>query len=149
MTISRGFGALLLLTCSLPLAAQAPEFRLISQAAYLERASAAPEKKPLVLDVRTAQEFAAGHVPGAINLPHDQIETRIDELEGARDRDVIVYCRSGRRADLALRVLRAHGFEKLWHVEGDFLAWEAANRPVERESAGPAPPAPVTEPKQP
>jgi rhodanese-related sulfurtransferase len=84
----------------------------------------------VVLDVRTAQEFAAGHVPGAINIPHDQVEARIGELEHARDREIVVYCRTGRRSDLALQILAARGFSKLLHLEGDYLAWQAAGRPV-------------------
>lgn len=159
MKPSRSRLASLLLACSLPLAAQTPaqapsqaqpaapapasQFRLISQDALLER-ERTEEAKPLVLDVRTAQEFSAGHVPGAINLPHDQIAGRIAEIDGARDRDVIVYCRSGRRSELALQTLKAQGFGKLWHLEGDYLAWEAASRAVER-----APPVAEPAPKQP
>lgn len=161
--ISRSCLVSLLLAGALPLAAQVPaqapaqtpalaqatppvqaapsQFRLISQDALLERERAAKDE-PLVLDVRTAQEYAAGHVPGAINLPHDQVAARIAEIDGARDRDVIVYCRSGRRSELALGTLRAQGFGKLWHLEGDYLAWEAAERPVER-APGAAAPAPV------
>ncbi len=116
--------------------APAPEDRLISQEQLLERGSS--EQEPVgVLDVRTAEEFAAAHVPGARNLPHDQIAARIHELEELRDRDLVVYCRSGRRTQLALDVLRAHGFTRLWHLDGDFLAWEAKGQPT--ESATPAP----------
>ena len=81
---------------------------------------------PLVLDVRTHDEYAAGHVPGAILIPHDQLEDRITEL--GEPRDVVVYCRSGRRSGLAEPVLEAHGF-RVSQLEGSWNAWEAAGMP--------------------
>lgn len=85
----------------------------------------------VVLDVRTPKEFAEGHVPGAINISHDELEARLPELEADRDRDVVVYCRSGKRAGLALDMLEKAGFKRLYHLEGDYLGWAAASRPVE------------------
>jgi|JI7StandDraft_1071085.scaffolds.fasta_scaffold464037_2 rhodanese-related sulfurtransferase len=99
--------------------------------------------KLLVLDVRTAEEFAAGHVPGARNIPHDALAARIAEIEDARGSEVVVYCRSGRRSQLAIETLTARGFTRISHLSGDFLAWQAANRPIETTAAAPAtPPAP-------
>jgi rhodanese-related sulfurtransferase len=112
-------------------AADAPR---ISQADLLARM----EKKDaslVVLDVRTPAEFAAGHVPGARNVSHDQLAAKLAELEPLRDKDVVLYCRSGRRSLLAEDVLRKAGFNKLLHLDGDYLAWEAQQRPVEREAA--------------
>ena len=83
----------------------------------------------MVLDVRTAAEFAAGHVPGARNVSHDLLASRIDELAAARDKQVVLYCRSGRRTLLAEDILRKAGFKKLAHLEGDYLAWEAEKQP--------------------
>ena len=85
----------------------------------------------VVLDVRTAKEFAEGHVPGAINISHDELEARLPELEADRDRDVVVYCRSGKRAGIALDMLEKAGFKRLYHLEGDYLGWAEASRPVE------------------
>lgn len=87
---------------------------------------------PVVLDVRTPAEFAAGHVPGAINVQHDLIASRLPELAKYRDREVVLYCRSGRRAGMAAEVLRQHGFERLVHLEGDMPGWEAAGQAVEK-----------------
>jgi len=95
----------------------------------------------VVLDVRTPAEFAEGHVPGAINVPHDEVAQRLDELAPLRDKDVVVYCKSGRRAGLALKVLGEHGYTRLAHLSGDMQGWTAAGRPVER-----APDAPATAP---
>jgi rhodanese-related sulfurtransferase len=106
----------------------------ISQADLLARL----EKKDagvVVLDVRTPDEFAAGHVPGARNVSHDQLAARLGELDALRDKDVVLYCRSGRRTALAEDVLRKAGFTKLLHLDGDYLAWQAANQPIEKAGA--------------
>jgi phage shock protein E len=83
-----------------------------------------------VLDVRTPQEYAEGHVPGAVNVPHDQLASRLDEVP--KDRDVVVYCRSGRRSDLAADVLAEHGYQRVFRLEGDMQKWLAAGRPVDK-----------------
>jgi len=90
---------------------------------------------PVVLDVRTPEEFEGGHVPGALNVPHDQIERRLAELEPYRDREVVLYCRSGRRAGVASETLAAAGFAHLLHLSGDMSGWRAEGRPVEAGSA--------------
>jgi len=86
----------------------------------------------VILDVRTPAEFAAGHVPGARNVSHDLLSSRLAELAPLRDKQVVLYCRSGRRTLLAADVLHAAGFTRLAHLEGDYLAWEAEHRPIER-----------------
>lgn len=104
----------------------------ISQADLLKRLESR-DPELVVLDVRTAAEFDAGHVPGAMNISHDQLATRLDELSSLRDKQVVLYCRSGRRTLLAADTLRKAGFSKLRHLQGDYMAWEAAQRPVERQ----------------
>jgi phage shock protein E len=124
-----------------PAPAAAQNAPRISQADLLARLD---RKDPglVVLDVRTPAEFAAGHVPGARNVSHDQLATKLAELEALRDKDVVLYCRSGRRTLLAEEILRNAGFAKLLHLDGDYLAWEAAQRPIER-----APPPAASEPR--
>ena len=103
----------------------------VSQAELLARLE---RKDPdlVVLDVRTPAEFAAGHVPGARNVSHDLLSSRLADLAPLRDKQVVLYCRSGRRTLLAVDVLHAAGFTHLAHLEGDYLAWEAEHRPIER-----------------
>jgi rhodanese-related sulfurtransferase len=86
----------------------------------------------VVLDVRTPAEFAEGHIPGALNIPHTEVAARIAELEGARDRDIVVYCRSGARAAQALEAQEKSGFERLFHLQGDYTRWSEEKRPVVR-----------------
>jgi phage shock protein E len=104
---------------------------LISQADLLERLDAR-DSDLVVLDVRTPAEFAAGHVPGARNVSHDVLATRLGELAPMREKQVVLYCRSGRRTLLAVETLRKAGFTKLLHLQGDYQAWEAGQRPIER-----------------
>lgn len=65
----------------------------------------------VLLDVRTAEEFAAGHIPGARNIPVQELATRMGELE--KWRSVVVYCRSGARSATASGMLKKAGHEVL------------------------------------
>jgi phage shock protein E len=99
--------------------------------ALLERARKMDESF-VILDVRTPEEFAQGHVPGAINISHDKLADRISELLADKNKDVVLYCRSGKRAGLAAETLKANGFDKLLHLEGDIQKWTAERRPTEK-----------------
>lgn len=112
-----------------PLAASAHR-PAVSPAAVAELAKR-PDA-PLLIDVRTPEEYAEGHLPGAILIPHDQIKSRLDEI--GRDRWVLVYCRSGKRASAAQSVLEEAGIE-VRQVEGSWMRWQAEGRPVERPAA--------------
>lgn len=63
-----------------------------------------------VIDVRTAEEFNAGHLSNAQNIPYDQIQTGIAQLGIAKDQPVLLYCRSGRRSGIAKQSLTDLGF---------------------------------------
>ena len=84
---------------------------------------------PLVLDVRSPEEFATGHVPAARNVEYDEVATRLVELGPARE--VVVYCEKGGRAAKAEEVLRGAGFA-VRHLRGDMSGWRAQGLPVER-----------------
>ena len=108
---------------------------LLSGVAFAQRPAVSPavvaelqrgSDAPLVLDVRTQAEFDAGHVPGAILIPHDQLAGRLSELEAGRW--VLVYCRSGARATKAEAVLNEAGIE-VRQIDGSWLRWEAEGRP--------------------
>jgi phage shock protein E len=83
-----------------------------------------------VVDVRSPEEFEGGHVPGALNIPYDQIGRRVAEV-GPRDRPVLVYCRSGRRSGIAAAELARQGYSAVY----DFQSMSAWPGPVERGSA--------------
>ena len=84
----------------------------------------------VVLDVRTAVEFAEGHVPGAINIPNADLAARVAELDGSREKDIVVYCRTGVRAEQALGVLGKAGFKRLYHLKGDYSRWAEEKRAI-------------------
>ncbi|MBK9218112.1 MAG: rhodanese-like domain-containing protein [Uliginosibacterium sp.] len=67
--------------------------------------------KTVVIDVRTADEFAAGHLDGALNIDHQVIAQRIGMAGVAKDDEVILYCRSGRRSAIAAETLKGMGFQ--------------------------------------
>ena len=120
---------LLVLAAALALPAQADEAATIEPQLLVERL-AWGDQALVVLDVRTAAEYAEGHVPGAQNIPHTELAARIAELSAARSSDIVVYCRSGTRAKQALTVLDAAGFKRLFHLQGDYQRWAEAGRPV-------------------
>lgn len=105
-----------------------PVLTPVTQDAYLERAAAGADA-PFVLDVRSAEEFVTGHVPGAVNIPHDQVAARLAEVP--KDKDVLLYCRSGKRAGIAGQVLAENGYQRLQHLEGDMPGWIEKGHPVE------------------
>ncbi len=75
-----------------------------------------PEKTCLI-DVRTVEEFAEGHVPGSINIPVDQIEGIANSIP-ARDSTLLIYCRSGNRTVAAARILRDLGYKAIFDLGG-------------------------------
>mgnify|MGYP003489136895 FL=1 len=121
-------GFLLATLASVVALAAEPALVPISQEALLERQQKGDETL-YVLDVRSPEEYASGHVPGAINIPYDQIASRMAEVP--KDQDVVLYCKSGRRAGIAAEVLAGQGYERLQHLEGDIVAWVEKGRPLE------------------
>jgi rhodanese-related sulfurtransferase len=87
---------------------------------------------PLFLDVRTPAEYAAGRVPGAVNVPIDELPARVAELEAHRAKEVVVYCERGPRASRAEEALESAGFTSVRRLEGDMSGWRGAGLPVER-----------------
>jgi rhodanese-related sulfurtransferase len=81
-----------------------------------------------VLDVREPEEYAGGHVPGAVNLPQAEIATRLEEVP--RDRVVFAVCQGGFRSRRAAQFLRQAGYERVINVEGGTAEWIDAGKPV-------------------
>ena len=78
----------------------------------------AVDEPTLIVDVRTAEEFAAGHFPGAINIPHEDIVQGIEESNVGKDQTVLLYCRSGNRSGQAEGRLQSAGFSGAKNVGG-------------------------------
>ncbi len=72
----------------------------------------------LLIDVRSQQEFAQGHLKKAVNVPHTQIEKLVKAVGKDKDRKVVVYCKSGRRAEEAKAALKKHGYTHIYNGMG-------------------------------
>ena len=91
-----------------------------------------------LVDVRTAEEYAEQHIPGAVNIDvyaDDFVNQCLDRLD--KERPVAVYCRTGRRSASAAEQLRKAGFKKVLNLEGGIVGWIEAGKPVNRASANP------------
>lgn len=87
-----------------------------------------------LLDVRTPDEFSLGSLPGAINIPLDEIRDRIDEIP--KDKPVYVFCAVGLRGYLAYRILVQHGYDKVRNLSGGLKIYKAATAPIIRNEGG-------------
>lgn len=70
------------------------------------------------LDVRTDEEYSEDHIPGSAHIPHDEIAARVAELGLEKDSEIRVYCRSGKRAGIALATLQELGYSRVENVGG-------------------------------
>lgn len=86
----------------------------------------------LVLDVREADEWAAGHAPGAVHVPLGEVPARLDELPETDD-PLPVICRSGGRSSRAVQWLMHQGFDVV-NVDGGMRAWGQTDKPLTSES---------------
>ncbi len=82
-----------------------------------------------ILDVRTPGEYAGGHVPGALNIPHMAVVSRKGEL--APNKGLVFICQMGSRSALACEFAASMGFKELYNVEGGTEAWVKAGYAVE------------------
>jgi rhodanese-related sulfurtransferase len=101
----------------------------ITAAELAQRAITSPT--PLILDVRSPPEYAAGHVPGAVNIPHSELAGRLGELGIDKSDEVVVYCLGGQRAVLAQQVLAKAGYSDVLHLEGQMRGWQQQGYPIE------------------
>ncbi|WP_426101723.1 rhodanese-like domain-containing protein [Massilia sp. TSP1-1-2] len=86
--------------------------------------------KHVLVDIRTPEEFAAGHLRDAKNIPLTDFDKRIGELDKSKSKSIVVVCQSGARADKAVRLLQAAGFEDALALDGGLAAWQAASLPT-------------------
>ena len=84
----------------------------------------------VVLDVRNQSEYAVGHLSGAILIPCNTLQTRIGELEEHRNHEIVVYCRSGSRSQIACGILVENNFTKVYNMLGGIIAWVEADYPI-------------------
>ena len=96
---------------------------------------------PLIIDVRSSEEFFAGHLPGALNVAHNEFVDSPAEsialLPTDKDAEIVVHCVSGKRAGIAMEIMINSGYTNINHLVGDYSGWQAAGYPVEIEQQSP------------
>ncbi len=90
----------------------------------------------VLIDVREADEFAAGHIPGAVHASRGMLEFKLSSTPelSSRDLKMVVYCKTSGRAALAARSLHDMGYLSVTSIAGGFDAWIAAGKPVAKPS---------------
>ncbi len=90
------------------------------------------EQAPLILDVRSDKEYNEAHIPGAVNIPHDQLRDRLSEIDAAKTDEIVVHCKSGYRAEIAEKALIEAGYSNLRDLDGHMNAWQSGGYPIEQ-----------------
>jgi rhodanese-related sulfurtransferase len=100
--------------------------------APLAEAEQAIQRADVLIDVREADEFAAGHLPGAIHVSRGLLEFKLSGTAAltARDLKVVLYCKTSGRAALAAAVMQEMGYLDVVSISGGFDAWSTAGKPV-------------------
>ena len=128
--------AILLMACNQPSKSeQSAEINsqsaieLVSVAQVAERLS---HDATIVLDIRTAKEFEAGRIRGALNIDYfaEDFKQRIDALD--KSSTYIVHCESGGRSGRSMEIFQALGFQNILHLKSGFSGWQQAGLPIEK-----------------
>jgi rhodanese-related sulfurtransferase len=82
----------------------------------------------LLVDVRTPEEYASGHIAGSVNIPLQELQSRMSEIPS--NQAVVLYCRSGNRSGQAATLLRDAGYTQIYDL-GGIIEWTASGLPVQ------------------
>ena len=85
----------------------------------------------LLIDVRSPAEWQAGHAEDALHIPLGDLTRNLDLLP--KDGEIIAMCQSGLRSGIAAMILRSRGFERVFNLNGGFMAWYGAGLPIESD----------------
>lgn len=98
----------------------------------VQDADSAIREADVVIDVREADEFHAGHIPGAVHIPRGMLEFKLsnDPEMSARDLKLVLYCKTSGRSALAAQSLQEMGYRQVLSLQGGFEAWREAGKPV-------------------
>ena len=98
----------------------------------LEQAEQAIRESDVLIDVREADEYVAGHLPGAIHISRGLLEFKLSATPAlaARDQKVVLYCKTSGRAALAAQTMLSMGYLNVASIAGGFDAWAAAGKTV-------------------
>ena len=87
----------------------------------------------LIIDIRTAAEYLAGHIKGAKNVPLKGLVSDVEKFSDYKNKPVLIYCNSGNTVARALKILKNAGYQKINNLEGGIAAWKEANMPLSKK----------------
>jgi len=90
---------------------------------------------PTIVDVRSSDEYEAGHIPGAIHIPWWAVFTRNSKIPSTHEEPLVIYCEHGPRAKLAKLAFRIVGFQEILYLEGHMSSWKEANLQIEKSAS--------------
>lgn len=93
-------------------------FRVIALGCFLLLCGSVLADESVWIDVRSPQEFATGHHPDAVNIPHTEIAERIADIAPEQSQPINLYCRSGKRAGIAKAILEGMGYSRVSNLGG-------------------------------
>jgi rhodanese-related sulfurtransferase len=119
-------GVLLLVACSC--AKQQEGISVVDSNKFEEQMK---EPTSQIVDVRTSEEYAEGHIANAVNMDvnSDDFESKIATLD--KEKPVMVYCKAGGRSAKAAAILRDNGFKQVYDLDGGMIGWNDAKKPIE------------------
>lgn len=98
----------------------------------LEQSEEAIKQADLLIDVREADEFHAGHIPGAVNIPRGILEFKLTNDPALEDRglNMVIYCKNSGRSALSAKAMKEMGYIHVQSIAGGIDAWQEAGKPV-------------------
>lgn len=98
----------------------------------LEQSEEAIKQADLLIDVREADEFHAGHIPGAVNIPRGILEFKLTNDPALEDRglNMVIYCKNSGRSALSAKAMKEMGYIHVQSIAGGIDAWQDAGKPV-------------------
>jgi rhodanese-related sulfurtransferase len=107
-------------------------FRTGKDVSAMEAVQLINRRDAVVIDVRGAAEYAAGHITNARNVPEGELNERMKELERFRNRPIILACGTGSRSARAAALMQQQGFGEVFALRGGIAAWQQASMPLEK-----------------
>jgi len=128
-TIGKSLTILGLVSWLVPALADGETFQTPALSAEVLAALRGTEQDLLVIDVRALGEYKSGHIAGAVNIPHTELEKRLEELSGAEN-GIVLYCTMGKRTRQAEQTLLDHAIPNVYHLAGGLGAWRQGGYPI-------------------
>ncbi|WP_372985561.1 rhodanese-like domain-containing protein [Marinobacter sp.] len=98
----------------------------------LEKSEDAIKQADMLIDVREADEYHAGHIPGAVNIPRGILEFKLTNDPALEDRglNMVIYCKNSGRSALSAKAMKEMGYIHVQSISGGIEAWQEAGKPV-------------------